>query len=58
MGWGGVGEGFFGAMLSCVGFCENPNRLVINKISTNTNLLAILPNLAVKVVKIWEKMAK
>ena len=58
MGCGGVGVGFFGAMLSCVGFCENPNILVISNINTNTNLLAILPILAVKVVKIWERWAE
>ena len=54
MGREGVGEGFLGAILSCEGFCENPNILIVSKIKTNANLLAILPNLAVKVIKIWE----
>ena len=54
MGREGVGEGLLGAILSSVGSCESPNILIVSKIKTNANLLAILPNLAVKVIKKWE----
>ena len=52
---GGEGEtvAFLGAMVSSIGFCENPNKLEISMIKVNTNFLAIFPNLAVKIIKSW-----
>ena len=50
---GRVGETavFFGAMESCVGLCENPNKLEISIIKANTNFFPMRLNLAVKIVK-------
>lgn len=47
----GAGACFFGTILSWVGFCENPIKLVISRKKTKASLFGILPNLAVKLVK-------
>ena len=55
MDFAGMVMGFFGAMLSCDGLCEKPIILVINKMKIKASFLFMHPNLAVKVIKSWER---